>query len=208
MDAGIDAGISIVRQPISKYQNPYIQLVIYITYPLFVPMKNIILKYGLLSGAVISLVLVLGIVLMNKENPDLQMGQIIGYTGMAIAFLLFIPAIRKTNTIQPLSFGRAFLVGLQIMLVACAIYSLVWTFYIFLINPDGAKEMGEQYLKGLEAQGASSKDIATQKKFMDDVYENPLFCFLFTMIEPMIPGFIFSIIAAAVNQFKNNKKQV
>ena len=171
-------------------------------------MKNIILKYGLLSGAIISLVLILGIVLMNKEYPDLQLGQIIGYTGMAIAFLLFIPAIQKAHAIKSLSFGRAFLVGLQIMLVACAIYSLVWTFYIFLINPDGAKEMGEQYLKGLEAQGASSKDIATQKKFMDDVYENPLFCFLFTMIEPMIPGFIFSIIAAAVNQFKNNKKQV
>lgn len=190
----------------SKFQNPHIPLIISIDCPLFVPMKNIILKYGLLSGAIISLVLILGIVLMNKENPDLQMGQIVGYVGMAIAFLLFIPAIRRANAIEPLSFGRAFLVGLQIMLIACAIYSLVWTIYIFLINPNGAQEMGEQYLKGLEAQGTSSKDIASQKEFMDDVYGNPFFCFLFTMIEPVIPGFIFSIIAAAVNQYKNNKR--
>lgn len=171
-------------------------------------MKNIILKYGLLSGAIISLVLILGIVLMNKENPDLQLGQIIGYTGMAIAFLLFIPAIQKAHAIKSLSFGRAFFIGLQITLIACAIYSLVWTLYIFLINPDAAKEMGEQYMKGLKAQGTPLEDIAKQKKFMDDVYANPLFCFMFTMVEPVIPGFIFSLIAAGVNQYKNRKVQV
>ena len=168
-------------------------------------MKNIILKYGLISGIIFTTVMMVSIINTDPNNLDTNYGQIIGYSAMSIAFLLLIPAVNKANTVKPLNFWRALLVGLQIVLVACVLYSLVWTLYVFAIDPEGANAMGEQYLKSMEASGKSAKDIADMRETMNTVYGNPLLCFLFTIIEPTMPGIAFSLIAAAINHFRNKK---
>jgi len=71
-------------------------------------MKNIIIKYGLIAGAIISCVLMVGVFYMKKEGVNQDLGGIIGYGGMFIAFLLMIPAVRKANEIKRLSFGKSF----------------------------------------------------------------------------------------------------
>jgi hypothetical protein len=83
-------------------------------------MKKIVLTFGLISGAIISALMLATVPFMHQIG--MTRGMVIGYTTMVLSFLLVffgIRSYRENVGDGRISFGRALSVGLLIMLITC-----------------------------------------------------------------------------------------
>lgn len=170
---------------------------------------SIILKFGLIAGVIISTVLLIGVALSDPSNPDLTMGKVLGYGSMTLAFLVLFPALRQINKEVAYSFGRNLLYALAIIGIATILYSLAWTIYVNFIDPSIVNSFNDYFMKELESQNLSPEEFAVKKEevlWFADLYQNPLLCFLFTLVEPLPVGIVLAPIAA-IFQFKENSKR-
>lgn len=91
-------------------------------------MKKIVLIYGLIAGAIVSVLMWLTIP-STKEGMNFDGGMELGYLTMIIALAMIffgIKVYRDKHLSGTISFGKAFLVGLYITIVASVIYCLNW----------------------------------------------------------------------------------
>src|SRR5213083_3159559 len=91
-------------------------------------MKKTVLTFGLISGAVISVMMLLTIPLHDAIGFEIG-GLIVGYTTMVLAFLLIYFGVRsyRDNVAGgTVRFGRAFVVGTLIALISSAMYTATW----------------------------------------------------------------------------------
>lgn len=171
-------------------------------------MKKLIIKYGIITGAIIGGALAIGVSTMDIENPNFKISAYIGYGSMLLAFALLIPAVRQANALEYLGFWKNVLFCLGIVAIAAAIYSLVWTIYITFINP-GAIETFTKYYTDKIAEapltGDNLKEAMENVAFMKNIYSTPAFCFLFTLIEPLPVGILLSFLSSTLAHYKNNK---
>ena len=87
-------------------------------------MKNTVIKYGLISGALISVMMMLTIPFHDQIGFDTS-GLLVGYTTMVLAFLLIyfgVRSYRDTVGGGTVRFGRALAVGMLIAAVSSACY--------------------------------------------------------------------------------------
>ena len=140
-------------------------------------MKKIVLTFGLISGAIISAMLLLA--LPFKDQIGFDRGEIIGYTSMVLAFLLIFFGVRSYRdniaggTVR---FGRAFAVGALIALVASLCYVATWEVIYFKLSPGYMTKYQAHMLDKARADGASAEVIASKKAEMDKfavMYNNP-----------------------------------
>jgi hypothetical protein len=100
-------------------------------------MKKIVLTFGLISGAILSAMMV--ITLPFHDEIGFDKGLIIGYTTMVVAFLLIyfgVRSYRDNVTGGTVGFGRAFAVGALIGGIASLCYVATWEVYYFKVAPD------------------------------------------------------------------------
>ena len=86
-------------------------------------MRKIVLTYGLIAGAILSLMMLVTIPFQDRIGFD--KGAVIGYTTMVIAFLMIFFGVRsyRDNVAGgSVGFGRALGVGLLITLIASICY--------------------------------------------------------------------------------------
>src|SRR4249919_3688188 len=94
-------------------------------------MKKNILIYGLISGIVVSILMLVTVNYVShcEGNIDYDTSMLIGYASMIIAFSLVFVGIRnyrdKYNK-GVISFGKAFKIGILIALIASTIYVIAW----------------------------------------------------------------------------------
>ena len=91
-------------------------------------MRRIVLTFGLISGAVLSAMMAITMVFHDQIGFD-NKGLILGYTTMVLAFLLVffgIKAYRDNVGGGVVKFGKAFQVGLFIVLISSACYVATW----------------------------------------------------------------------------------
>ena len=91
-------------------------------------MKRIVLKYGLISGAILASMTAVLLPLCMTGVMDFAVNEVIGYCAMVLAFLLVFFGIRTYRHDVgggAITFGRAFGVGILITLVTCGVYVLV-----------------------------------------------------------------------------------
>src|ERR1051325_8248852 len=101
-------------------------------------MKRIVIVCGLISGCIVSALMGISIFVSN-EHPDYSTGMFIGYAAMVLAFsLIFIGVkmFRDKYNGGVVSFGKAFLVGLYITLIASTIYVATWALEYKYVFPD------------------------------------------------------------------------
>jgi len=167
-------------------------------------MKKIVLISGLLAG----LISVLGFALNVTNVVDFSNGMLVGYASMIIGFsLIFVATVkyRDNHYGGSITFGRAFLIGLYITLIASSVYVVVWliTYYFFI--PDYLDKYTQHYLEGLQADGASLKEITAASAEMEsfkEMYKNPFLNALITYTEILPVGLAVSLISAAILQRK------
>jgi|SRR6185369_5118102 ABC-type microcin C transport system permease subunit YejB len=174
-------------------------------------MKRIVLTFGLISGAIMSVLMLSTVPFMHKIG--FNRGMVLGYTTMVLAFLLVFFGIRsyRENVGNGyISFGRALGVGLLIMLITCAFYVITWEFVYFNFMPDFAEKYGAFMLDNMRAAGASAQEIAAKAEEMKRfkvLYDNIFFNVAMTFLEPLPVGLIMTFVSAAILRKRRQGQQ-
>jgi hypothetical protein len=165
-------------------------------------MKKTVLTFGLISGALSSLMMVATVPFAHRIGFNKAL--IVGYTTIVLSFLLVffgIRSYRDNSSNGQITFTKAFVVGISITLISCIFYVVTWEILYFNFMHDFMDKYGAQTIEKLKASGASPAAVQVQvqqlKKFKEQ-YENPLFNSLMTFIEPFPIGLAITLISAAV----------
>jgi len=176
-------------------------------------MKKNIIIYGLIAGIVVSILMLFNVNYVShcEGNIDFDRSLLIGYASMLIAFSLVFVGIRnyrdKCNE-GIISFGKAFKIGIMIVLIASTIYVVAWLIDCFFFIPDFAEKYSAHMLDKLKASGASQIEIDKQTKEMASfvrMYKNPFFNAMMTYIEILPVGLIVTLISSLILKRKAAK---
>jgi len=165
-------------------------------------MKKTVLTFGLISGAILSAMML--ITLPFQDQIGFDYGMIIGYTSMVIAFLLIyfgVRSYRDNFADGSVRFGRAFAVGALIAVVSSLCYVATWQIVYFNFAPDFLTKMQAHVIDKARSDGESAQEIALKEKEMQEfavLYNNPAINAAFTFIEPLPVALIVSLVSAGV----------
>lgn len=165
-------------------------------------MRKIVLTFGLISGAILSVMMFLTIPFMDKIGFD--QGAVVGYTSMVIAFLMVYFGVRSYRDNEAggsVTFGRAFKVGLLITLIASVCYVASWQVLYYKFMPDFTDKYAAHAIDKAKRSGASDAQIAATTKEMaefKELYKNPLVNIALTLLEPLPVGLVFTLVTAGV----------
>lgn len=166
-------------------------------------MKKIVIKFGLIGGAIVSLFMICTMPFFNSDSI-MNHGEIIGYSSMIIAsstIFIGIRSYRNKELDGVISFGKAFVVGLYIALIASTLYVITWMILSGIFMPDFMENYTKATLEGMQAAGNSQGEIDAQMadlKTWSELYKNPFFKVLLTYLEILPVGLLVSLISAAI----------
>ena len=165
-------------------------------------MKKTILTFGLISGAISSLMMVATVPFADRIGFD--KGEIIGYTTIVLSFLLVFFGIRSYRDNAgngQITFSKGFAVGISITLISCIFYVVTWEVIYYRFMPDFMDKYGAHLVEKLKASGASAAAVQAQleqvKRFKE-MYANPFLNAAMTFREPFPIGLVMTLISAAV----------
>lgn len=174
-------------------------------------MKKTVWTFGLISGAILSAMMLLTIPFMDRIGFD--RGMIVGYTTMVLAFLLVFFGVRsyRDNVAGgEVGFGRALAVGSLIVLVASLCYVATWEVIYFNFAPDFMERMQahvvEKARAGGESPAAIQARIAEMERFAE-MYRNPAINAAITLLEPLPVGLVFALVSAGILSRKRRSEQ-
>jgi hypothetical protein len=163
-------------------------------------LKKTILTFGLISGALISLMMALTVPFQDKIGHS----YVVGYTTIVLSLLLSYFGIRSyRDNIQNghITFGKAFRVGLSITVISCLCYVVTWQIIYYNFIPDFMDKYGAQVLQKMQASGATAAAIQQKSEEINKLkimYKNPLFNAAMTFIEPFPVGLVITVLSAAI----------
>jgi hypothetical protein len=165
-------------------------------------MKKTILTYGLISGAISSVLMVANLPFMHKVS--FNTGLIVGYTTIVLSFLLVFFGIRSYRDNignGHITFVKGFAVGICITLISCIFYVVTWEILYFNFLPGFMDQYGNHMIEKLKASGASQAVIQAQieqiRKYKE-MEDNPLLNAAMTFIEPFPVGLGITLLSAAL----------
>ena len=165
-------------------------------------MKKTVWTFGLISGGILSGMMLA--VLPFQDSIGFDRGAIIGYTTMVLAFLLIFFGVRSYRDKVgggTVGFGRAFVVGSLIALVASVCYVATWQVIYYKLSPDFMAKYEAHMIEKAKASGASQaaidRKVADARKF-SEMYQNPLMNAAITFVEPLPVGLIVALVTAGI----------
>ena len=176
-------------------------------------MKKNIIIYGLIAGIVVSILMLFSINYISHVDGkvDYDTSLLIGYASMLIAFSLVFVGIRNYRDKYNggvISFGKAFKIGIMIVLIASTIYVVAWLIDYFFFIPDFMEKYSANMIDKLKASGASQVEIDKQTKEMASfarMYKNPFFNAMMTYVEILPVGLIVTLISSLILKRKTAK---
>ena len=165
-------------------------------------MRKSILIFGLISGAISSLMMVATVPFADRIGFD--KGAVIGYTAIVLSFLLVFFGIRsyRDNVGNgQITFTKGFAVGISITLISCICYVVTWEVLYFHFLPGFMDKYGAHMIEKLKASGAGPAAMQAQLRQVEkykEMYDNPLLNAAMTFIEPFPIGLVITLISAAV----------
>lgn len=175
-------------------------------------MKKIVLTFGLISGAILSVMMLATVPVM--ESIGFDRGAVIGYTTMVLAFLLVFFGVRsyRDNVAGgSVRFGRAFAVGALIVAVASACYVATWQVVFHRFLPDFPERYTEYVLEKERAGGASDAAIEQKRGEMQEfaeLYRKPWFNIAITFLEPLPVGLAIALVSAGVLSRRRREHEI
>jgi Protein of unknown function (DUF4199) len=163
-------------------------------------MKKIVLKFGLISGAIIAVLMLATLPFVNQIGFDYSM--VVGYTTMLLAFVMIFVGIRSyRDTVLNgyISFKRGLAIGLLITLISTLCYVITWEIVYYNFLPDFADQYANHLTQKLQNSGATSEQIAQKReeiKQMKVILENPIYNGLIAFTEPLPVGLVISLFSA------------
>src|SRR3984893_12754148 len=141
-------------------------------------MKKTILTFGLISGAISSLMMMATVPFADRIGFD--KGLVIGYTSIVLSFLLVFFGIRSYRDNEgngQISFLKAFAVGISITLISCICYVVTWEILYYNFLPDFMDKYGARMVEKLKESGASAAAVQAeveQVRKYTEMYASPL----------------------------------
>jgi hypothetical protein len=172
-------------------------------------MRKIVLTFGFIAGAIMSAMML--IALPFQDQIGFERGAIVGYTSMVLAFLMVYVGVRtyRDNVAGgSVKFGRAFMVGLSITLVATVCYVATWELIYYKLAPDFGDKYAAYVVEKAKKSGAPQAEIDArlqQMKAFKEAYQNPLVNIAYTFLEPLPVGLLFTLVAAGVVSRKRGR---
>lgn len=166
-------------------------------------MKKTILTYGLISGFIIMLFMIASTYLFYK-NPDMGFSEIVGFTGMFIAFIFVFVGIKNYRDKQnagSITFLTALKIGFFIALISSCIYTLVWMVEFHFFLPDFMEKYAASAIEKIKSSGLSAEEIKTKIADMESMresYKNPLFMIGITLMEVLPIGIFVALVSALI----------
>lgn len=178
-------------------------------------MRRNIIICGLLAGIIVSALMLVSTNYLShcKGNVDYDTSMFIGYASMLVAFSLVFVGVRNYRDNYNdgvISFGKAFKIGIMIVLIASTLYVIAWLIDYFLFVPDFMERYSAHMLDKLKASGASPMEINEQAKKMADfarMYKNPFFNAVMTYMEILPVGLIVTLISSFILKRKAQQVQ-
>ena len=165
-------------------------------------MKRTVLTFGLISGAILSIMMAATMPFMNEIG--FERGEVIGYSSMVLAFLLVFFGVRSYRDSVgggSITFGRALAVGTLIAFIASACYVATWQVVSRTVATDFTARYQEHMLEQERAKGVSEAALAERRAELErwaERYRNPFFNVAITFIEPLPVGLILAVVSAGI----------
>jgi len=165
-------------------------------------MKKTVITFGLISGAVSALMMV--VTIPFEDAIGFNHGLIIGYTTIVLSFLLVYFGVRsyRDNVGNgQITFAKAFGVGILITLISCFCYVATWEILYFHVLHGFADKYSAHIVERARLAGASAAEI--QQKIQEgqklkQTLDNPFLNSMMTFIEPFPVGLAITLISAAI----------
>ena len=177
-------------------------------------MKKIVIVCGLISGAIISTTMGIGMYMCTKNPTNYEHSMFVGYASMLLCFSLIFVGIkiyRDKHNGGIITFGKAFKMGILMALIASAIYVATWAVEYNTFASGFMENYTAHMISKAKASGMSQEKINAQIAQMDwykKNYSNPVFFTLLTMAEIFPVGLIVSLISALILKKKNKPQTV
>src|SRR6516164_9745759 len=163
-------------------------------------MRKVVLTFGLISGAITSLMMFLTLPFADRIGFD--RGELIGYASIILSLLMVFFGIRsyRDNVAGgAVTFRKAFAVGLAITVISCICYVVSWEILYYNFMPDFLDKYSAHLIE--QAAGKSPEAIQAQVQEVNklkELYKNPLMNAAITFIEPFPIGLIVTLMSAGI----------
>lgn len=165
-------------------------------------MRRTIVVFGLISGAISSLLMIITVPFGDRIGIDHS--YVIGYTAIVLSFLMVffgIKSYRDNVGGGEITFSKAFVIGISITVISCLLYVITWEIVYYNFMPDFMDKWSAHVLDKLRAAGASAAAIDAKMQQMQkykELYANPLTNGAMTFMEPFPVGLLITLISSAV----------
>ena len=164
-------------------------------------MKKIVLTYGIIGGVIVAAMMWLT---LGSGSHDFDNGLWIGYTTMVIALstiFFAVKAYRDKHLDGTIKFGKAFLLGLYITLIASTMYVASW----LVLSATSKQDYMEQYYQHtkteLESSDMPAAEVEAELQEIRDfqvLYKNPAVKIGSAYMEILPVGLLISLLCAAI----------
>ncbi len=171
-------------------------------------MKKNILVFGTISGVIISTFMGISMAVMSCGSGDMDGGlssMIIGFSAMAVAFSFIFVGIKNYRDKQnagSITFGKAFILGFMISLIASTLYVITWGVEFHFFLPDFIDKYSALQVKQLKESGTSGAAFDEALKNIESTSynykHNPFFFAMYTYMEILPVGILITLISALI----------
>lgn len=166
-------------------------------------MRSVVLKYGIISGLCMAVLLFVAIPIAPKVGYDIVgMALFIGKIASFIPIYFAIRYYRKTEGKGLLTFFKGFNIGILIVVISCLLYALSWIILYYWVAPDFPDKYFQDFIIQFKLHGATPKDIATaQAQFEESrkILANPFINFARAFTDEQLEyGIILTLIFAVI----------
>ena len=158
------------------------------------------LTYGLLSGFVIIVTMITGIVLSDQKS--FFSSEWFGYLVMLVALTFIFVGVKRYRDVERggvIKFGAAFAMGLAIATAAGVAYVAVWEIYLAMTDYRFMDEYIAGMVRSRQAAGLSGAALAAEVAKLESMrtsYANPLLRVPMTFLEVFPVGLLVSLVSA------------
>lgn len=167
-------------------------------------MLRIVLVYGIISGTITILTMMLGI--FTSDGGSFFSSEAFGYLTMLIALSMIFIGVKRYRDTElggVIKFLPALGLGLSIAVIAGVMYVTVWEIYSYNTNYTFIGEYTAGVIEAAKAKGAEGTELQKIIAEMDTLredYAKPYFRLPMTFLEIFPVGLIIAIISAALLQ--------
>jgi len=171
-------------------------------------MKRNSLVFGIISGVIISTFMGVSMAIMSCGSSEKDGGSgsmIIGFSAMAVAFSFIFVGIKNYRDKQnggTITFGKGFLLGLMISLIASTLYVITWAVEFHFFIPDFMDRYSAIQVKQLRESGMSGAALDEGLKRIESANynykHNPFFFAMYTYMEILPVGIVITLISALI----------